>query len=98
MDLNQDQKSFSSNVIGVHLSSNHHIHFTKAELVDTIENARKCDVLHHLREWLGDTVLEGLCCTHGWVPLSLKIQEEGTFGRFGTAHPKKANYSLQNLP
>ena len=40
-----------------------------------VEEARVGNVLDHLRQGLGDRILEALACSHRWVPLLLKLKE-----------------------
>ena len=73
----------------VYLSSDHDCEGPQGELVDPVEDAREGNVLDHLREGLGDGILEALAGPHGWMPLLLKLNKQWALGRPSCSHPGK---------
>ena len=76
----------------VYLSSDHDCEGPQGELVDPVEDARESNILDHLREGLGDSILEALAGPHGWMPLLLKLKEEGALRRSSGSHPLGIRY------
>lgn len=80
----------------VYLSSDHDCEGPQGELVDPVEDAREGNVLDHLREGLGDGILEALAGPHGWMPLLLKLNKQWALGRPSCSHPRK--FTMKRSP
>lgn len=79
-------------VLLIHLCADHDCESSQGELVDPVEDAWEGNVLDHLRQGLGDRILEALACSHRWVPLLLKLKEEGALRRSSGSHPLGIRY------
>ena len=75
----------------VHLGSDHDCEGPQGELIDPVEDAREGDVLDHLREGLGDGILEAFAGSHGWMPLLLKLKKQWALGGPSGSHPRMSN-------
>ena len=75
----------------VHLGSDHDCECPQGELIDPVEDAREGDVLDHLREGLGDGILEAFAGSHGWMPLLLKLKKQWALGGPSGSHPRMSN-------
>ena len=79
-------------VLLIHLCADHDCESPQGELVDPVEDAWEGNVLDHLRQGLGNRILEALACSHRWVPLLLKLKEEGALRRSSGSHPLGIRY------
>ena len=78
----------------VYLSPDHDCEGPQGELVDSVEDARESNILDHLREGLGDGILEALAGPHGWMPLLLKLNKQWALGGPPCSHPRKVTQEI----